>query len=55
MKPWLILLMPYFGRWPEWINLFVESCKGNPGVRWRFYTDCGASRTTGRPTWSMST
>lgn len=41
MKPWLILLMPYFGRWPAWINLFVESCKGNPGVRWRFYTDCG--------------
>jgi hypothetical protein len=33
--------MPYFGRWPEWINLFIESCKWNPDVRWRFYTDCG--------------
>jgi len=40
-SPWLIMLMPYFGRWPEWIDLFVESCKWNPGVRWRFYTDCG--------------
>lgn len=39
--PWLIMLMPYFGRWPEWFELFVESCKWNPGVRWRFYTDCG--------------
>lgn len=41
MNPWLIMLIPYFGQWPEWINLFVESCKWNPGVRWRLYTDCG--------------
>ncbi len=40
-SPWLIMLCPYFGRWPEWMNLFVESCKWNPDVRWRFYTDCG--------------
>jgi hypothetical protein len=38
---WLILLCPYFGRWPAWMNFFVESCKWNPEVRWRFYTDCG--------------
>lgn len=41
MNPWLIMLCPYFGRWPAWINFFVESCKWNPDVRWRFYTDCG--------------
>jgi hypothetical protein len=41
MKPWLIMFVLYFGRWPEWIDLFVESCKWNPGVRWRIYTDCG--------------
>jgi hypothetical protein len=23
------------------MNFFVESCKWNPDVRWRFYTDCG--------------
>lgn len=40
-REWLIMLMPYFGRWPEWMNLFIESCKWNPGVRWRFFTDCG--------------
>jgi hypothetical protein len=40
-REWLIMLMPYFGRWPEWIDLFIESCKWNPDVRWRFYTDCG--------------
>lgn len=40
-EPWLIMLMPYFGRWPEWIDLFIESCKWNPDVHWRFFTDCG--------------
>jgi hypothetical protein len=40
-SPWLILLCPYFGRWPAWMNFFIESCKWNPDVRWRFYTDCG--------------
>lgn len=41
MDQWLIMIVPYFGRWPEWINLFVESCKWNPSVHWRFFTDCG--------------
>src|SRR5947208_1133673 len=40
-RPWLIMLCFYFGRWPAWINFFVESCKWNPDVHWRIYTDCG--------------
>jgi len=40
MRP-LIILIPYFGRWSQWIELFVESCKWNPEVHWRIYTDCG--------------
>lgn len=40
--PWLVMLCPYFGRWPKWIDFFVESCKWNPSVQWRIYTDCGA-------------
>lgn len=39
MRPSLIVLIPYFGRWPEWIELFVECCKWNPSVRWRIFTD----------------
>jgi len=35
------MLMQYFGKWPEWIDLFVESCKWNPSVHWLIYTDCG--------------
>jgi hypothetical protein len=41
MKPWLVLISFYFGRWPPWMNFFVESCKWNPDVRWLIYTDCG--------------
>ena len=40
-EPWLVMICVYFGRWPAWINFFMESCKWNPGVRWRIYTDCG--------------
>jgi len=35
------MLMPYFGTWPPWINFFMESCRRNPDVVWRFHTDCG--------------
>lgn len=41
MAPWLILLVPYFGRWPAWINFFVESCNWNSDIHWQFFTDCG--------------
>jgi hypothetical protein len=40
-EPRILILMPYFGRWPEWMELFLESCATNPGVEWRFFTDCG--------------
>jgi hypothetical protein len=41
MRNSLLMLMPYFGRWPEWIELFVETCKANATVEWLFVTDCG--------------
>jgi hypothetical protein len=37
----IIILINYFGQWPEWINLFIESCKLNPDINWTIYTDCG--------------
>ncbi|WBA79637.1 DUF6625 family protein [Endozoicomonas sp. GU-1] len=36
----IVIVIPYFGRWPEWFSLFLESCKWNPTVNWIFYTDC---------------
>jgi uncharacterized protein DUF6625 len=43
MNQELIILILYFGEWPEWINFFIESCKWNPEVRWLLYTDCGVA------------
>ncbi|MDR3300473.1 MAG: hypothetical protein LBU43_10905 [Candidatus Accumulibacter sp.] len=33
--------MPYFGRWPFWMPLFLESCRMNPDIDWLFFSDCG--------------
>jgi len=35
------IIIPYFGQWPEWINLFIQSCQYNPSIDWLFVTDCG--------------
>lgn len=33
-------IIPYFGKWPEWIELYLYSCGKNPMVDFIFYTDC---------------
>lgn len=33
-------IIPYFGKWPEWIELYMYSCGKNPMVDFIFYTDC---------------
>lgn len=37
----ICILIPYFGKWPEWFPLFLHSCRYNPTVKWHFFTDCG--------------
>jgi hypothetical protein len=37
----IAFLMPYFGRWPFWMPLFLESCRRNPECDWIFFSDCG--------------
>ena len=37
----ICIVIPYFGKWPEWINYFLLSCKYNQTVDWQFFTDCG--------------
>lgn len=34
------MLMPYFGKWPVWFPLYLESCRWNPTIEWLFFTDC---------------
>ena len=36
----IIQIIPYFGVWPEWINLYLYSCGQNPMIDFLFYTDC---------------
>jgi hypothetical protein len=42
----LVVVIPYFGRWPEWIDFFVESCRWNPDITWLMPTDCGPPANT---------
>jgi len=43
MKHNIVLLIPYFGRFPEWARLYFETIKRNPTIRFIFYTDCDTS------------
>jgi len=38
----IAILIPYFGQWPEWFNLYLESCRSNSRVNWIFISDCAA-------------
>jgi hypothetical protein len=40
-QPSIALVIPYFGKWPEWMDAFLISCAWNPDVDWHFISDCG--------------
>jgi hypothetical protein len=40
MRNTIKLIIPYFGKWPEWFELYLESLANNPMVHFHFYTDC---------------
>jgi len=33
--------MPFFGKWPNWFNIYLKTCEYNPTINWIFFTDCG--------------
>lgn len=35
----IVILIPYFGRWPEWMRFTLESCRWNPTINWVLITD----------------
>lgn len=39
MRHSIVILIPWFGPWPEWIDFFVESCRANRDVNWVLITD----------------
>lgn len=36
----ILIIIDYFGEWPPWFPLFLESCRRNPTINWLFNTDC---------------
>ena len=42
-SPKIAIIIPYFGKWPEWIDLFFYSCIQNTEIDWFFFTDCNIS------------
>lgn len=39
--PRILFIIPYFGRWPYWMPLFLESCRRNADIDWLLFSDCG--------------
>lgn len=37
-------IIPYFGRWPEWIDLYLYSCGRNRMIDFIVYTDCDTNK-----------
>lgn len=36
----IILILPYFGKWPIWLEAFMISVEKNPTIHWLMPTDC---------------
>lgn len=36
----IAMIIPYFGEFPVWMDLYLYSCSTNPIVDFHFYTDC---------------
>ena len=36
----IIIFIDYFGRWPSWFEMFLESCRKNATISWCIHTDC---------------
>lgn len=35
----ICLIIPYFGKFPNYFNLFLQSCAANPTINWMIFTD----------------
>ena len=38
--PSIIIIIPYFGKFPPWINFLIESIRWNADIKWVIFTDC---------------
>lgn len=40
----IIVIVPYFGKLPEWSDLYFETLKQNPSIDFHFFSDCGIEK-----------
>lgn len=45
MKPKIIIIIPYFGSWPSYLDLFLKGCENNQWLDILFFTDCRIPKT----------
>ena len=38
--PSIIIIIPYFGKFPPWINFLIETIRWNADIKWVIFTDC---------------
>src|SRR4051812_40864519 len=36
----LCIIVVWFGKWPEWVDLFFRSCAANKSIDFLVFTDC---------------
>src|SRR5690554_5675727 len=36
----ILFIIPYFGHWPPWIELYIHTLKRNSTINFLFITDC---------------
>jgi hypothetical protein len=37
----ICIVIPYFGKWPPWMQFYILTCAHNKTINWIFFTDCG--------------
>lgn len=45
----IIFIIPYFGKWPIWMELYLDSLRRNPTIDFLFITDCDTTVLDGIP------
>jgi hypothetical protein len=46
-RPSIVIFIPYFGAWPEWVDLFFETARRNATIDFLVFTDCHAESLAG--------
>lgn len=40
------IIIPYFGKWPVWMDFYLYTCSRQQNVDFLFFTDCGIPKNS---------